>query len=204
MTDPERSQIREEIQQCQERRRLGIPEVQLPPEEPSQVTTQEVDDGPTAPGLEQVDECEEAIRRERLSLLAQHATMEIPTGSGATSSGSTQPLPEEWIVHVEHASFASPHIVTTRLSKRTVLQRHIRSGRTRVIVSGEYVPDAGEGRDSGEEERDSTISAINGGTVKGDHTEDHYIHVGLRSKCNGHSMEGRNEGRSYNVCLGGR
>ena len=109
-----------------------------------------------------------------LSLLAHHVTRELTSGSGAASSGSTQPILEERIVHLEHASYASPSIITTRRSDGAVLQRDRRTGRTRLLVSGEFSPLTGEDHESEEPGQDSTISAINVGAVKGDHSDDHY------------------------------
>ena len=119
------------------------------------------------------DDWEEAVRQERLSFLAQHVVQEVTPGTGATSSGSSQPLLEETI-HLEHASFASPSIVTTRRSDGAVIQRDRRTGRTRLLVSGEFHPPTDNDQQSGEPGPDSSISAINVGAVKGDHSDDHY------------------------------
>ena len=162
MTETEKGDLQRQIQRRQDRRRLRRLALQQVHEETSTTVQATEQTG----GLRQVDEWEEVIRRERLSLLAHHATMEGSTGSGATSSGSTQQLPEARIVHVEHVSFASPYIVTTRRTDGTVLQRDIRTGRTRMLVSGEFVPATGEDHDSEEPGQDSTISAINVGTVR--------------------------------------
>ena len=193
MTDVEKAELRRQIQNRQDRRRMRRLAPQPPPEEPVRVVVQGEDDW------------EEAIRRERLSLLAYHATATLPRGSGSASSGSTEPILEERIVHVEHASFASPYIVTTRRSDGAVLQRDIRTGRTRLLVSEKgFTPVTGEDDESEEPGQDPTVSAINVGTVKGDHSEDHYCMLDSGANVMVNSMEGRNEGRSHNVCLGGR
>ena len=101
---------------------------------------------PPEPG----DAWEEAARRERLSLSAHHVTRELTSGSGAASSESTRPILEERIIHLEHASYASPSIVTTRRSDGAVVQRDRRTGRTRLLVSGEFPPVTGEDHESEE------------------------------------------------------
>ena len=68
MTDPERRQLREEIQQCQERRRFGTLAIQQPPGDAPE--TQASADVQTPYELEQESDWEKAIREERLSLLA--------------------------------------------------------------------------------------------------------------------------------------
>ena len=113
MTDIEKTQLRQQIQRRQDRRRMRRLAPQPPPEEPPRVVVQGE------------DEWEEAMRIERLSWLAHHAVDTIPMGSGSASSGSTQPILEERIVHLEHASFESPSIVTTRRSDGVVL--HIKA-----------------------------------------------------------------------------
>ena len=77
-------------------------------------------------------------------------------------------------IHVEHASIASPYIVTTRhwdfnpLPRGTALQRDIRTGRTRLILTGEYIPYQEE------DDTDHTVSAISMGAVKATTSDDHY------------------------------
>ena len=67
MTDPERSQLRKAIQQCQEHRRLGIPATQDTPGDAPEAQTST--DAQTPQETEQLDDWERAIREERLSLL---------------------------------------------------------------------------------------------------------------------------------------
>ena len=180
MTDVEKTQLRGQIQRRQDERRFGRLALQPPPEEPLQVVVQEGDNNTSGPEAERVDEWEEAIRQERLSLLAHHATMVMPIGSGATSSDSTQLPPDERFIHVEHASSASPNIITTRQWENRTLRRGMAfqvdrlTGRVRVISTGEFIPDTGQDSTTEEIEGDSAVSAINVGAVKGDHSEDHY------------------------------
>ena len=169
MTDPEKSQLRERILRCQEQRRLRAAVVQ-----PAREETQTLHQEPMRVIVHGEDGWEEAVRQERLSLLAHHAMGVLPSEGGATSSGSTQPALEERVVHVEHASFASPSIVTTRRSDGQVLQRNIRTGRTRLLSPGEFIPVLEEEHGTEEAAQDSTVSAINVGAVKGDHSDDHY------------------------------
>ena len=144
MTDAEKTQLKEQIQRRQDKRRFRRVALQPSPEEPLRVAIQEGDNHTIGPEVERLDEWEEAIRQERLSLLARHATMAMPMGSGATSSGSTQLPPEERFIHVEHASSASPNIITTRqwdnrtLPRGMAFQIHRLTGRVRVISTGEF------------------------------------------------------------------
>ena len=167
MTDPEKAHIRERVLRCQERRRMRAITIPPAPEE-HQAPIQE----PVRVILHGEDGWEEAVRQERLSLLAHHVTREVTPGSGA--SGSTQPVLEERIIHLEHASYASPSIVTTRRSDGAAIQRDRRTGRTRLLVSGEFHPPTGNDQEPGGLEPDSSVSAINVGAVKGDHSDDHY------------------------------
>ena len=78
------------------------------------------------------------------------------------------------IIHVEHASFASPSMVTTRRTDGAVIQRDRRTGRTRLIIFGEFQPSTDNDQEAGGADHDSSISAINVGAVKGDHSDDRY------------------------------
>ena len=53
-------------------------------------------------------------------------------------------------------------------------KRDRRTGRTRLLVSGEFTPVNPEDPAPEQLEQDSTISAINVGAVRGDHSDDHY------------------------------
>ena len=180
MTDFEKTQLKQQIQRRQDKRRFRRLALQQASEQPVRTTVQERDTSTTGPEVERLDEWEQAMRQERLSLLAHHATMTIPRGSEATSSSSTQLPPEERFIHVEHASSASPNIITTRQWDNRTLPRGMAfqvdrlTGRVRVISTGEFIPDTGYDSATGETEGDPTVSAINVGAVKGDHSEDHY------------------------------
>ena len=157
MTRTEENQLQEEIQQCRQQRRLRASTIQAVPEE-------------VQPGLQEVDDWEGAIHREWSSLISHNAVLEGTVEDGATASGSIQNTPGEGTIQVEHASVASHTIVTSRywnsnpLPRGTVLQRNLQTGRTRLVLTGEFIPD----------EEDHTVSAINVAAVKGDHTDDHY------------------------------
>ena len=178
MTDPERSQLRKTIHQCQKRRRLGTFTIH-----------QEPMDAPDAHGLEDVqtssesehmDDWNQAIREERLSLLARHAIAEGAGDSEATSSGSTQLPMRERVIHVEHASIASHNWITTRQWNSQVAPRGMAfqvyrpTGRTRLISTGEFIPEAEEEPGSDEVEEGQRISAVSVGAVKSITSEDHY------------------------------
>ena len=128
----------------------------------------------------QLDDWERAIREDRLSLLACHATMEDVGEGSSRSSGSTQIHANERWIHVEHASFASHNVVTTRQWNSQVAPRgmafqvHRPTGRTRLISTGEFIPDTEEDTEQGVVEDDQRISAVSVGAVKSTATEDHY------------------------------
>ena len=75
---------------------------------------------------------------------------------------------------------------------------------TRLLVSGEFPPVTGDDHES--EELGTRFISISDqcGSCKRRSFRRSLLYVGFRSKCDGHSVEGGNEGRSYNVCLGGR
>ena len=127
--------------------------------------------------------------------MAQRVVQEVTPRIGATSSGSSQPLLEE-VIHLEHASFASPSIVTTRRSDGAVIQRDRRTGRTRLLVSGEFHPPTNNDQQSVEPGSDSSISAINVGAVKGDHSDDHYCMLD-----SGARVSGRKECKEITQCV---
>ena len=178
MTDPERSQLRKEIHQCQERRRLGTSTIQQGPEDVPETPALEDVQTPYEP--EHMDEWDRAIREERLSLLARHAIAEGGGGSEATSSGSTQTHTSGRIIHVEHASIASHNWITTRQWNSQVAPRgmafqvHRPTGRTKLIDTGEFIPDMGEDTESGGVEEEQRISAVSVGAAKSTTSEDHY------------------------------
>ena len=171
MTDPEKTRIRERILRCQERRRLRAVAIHPAPEGPQ--TPEEIPETP-----EQLDVWEQAYREERLSLLAQRVTVEQPEG-GTTSSGSTQHAPRETI-DVGHISATSHNIVTTRqwgdrtLPQGMAFQIHRPTGRTRVIYTGEFIPDTGEDSEHDETGEGHRVAAVSVGAVKATRSEDHY------------------------------
>ena len=61
--------------------------------------------------------------------LRQHNIPHNPVYPKQTRKGNST-------IHVEHASFASPSIGTTRRSDGAVIQRDRRTGRTRLLLSG--------------------------------------------------------------------
>ena len=198
MPDSEKARIRAKILRCQDRRRMRA--IAIPPaleeqqalEEPQ--TTEQVFEtpeqaaiglaphtrylGPFGPGTSEEDVWEQARREERLSLLALHATGEQTGEIATTSSGSTQPPLRERI-DVGHISATSSHIVTTRhwqgrtLPQGSAFQIHRPTGRTRIILTGEFIPDVGEDSEYHEAVEDYSIAAVSVGAVKATGSEDH-------------------------------
>ena len=169
MTDPEKAHIRERILRCQERRRMRAAVIHPASEEP-QVPTQE----PVRVILHGEDGWEEAVRQERLFSLSTPGNPGSDSwkwgnfvGFNSTSSGRENHSSRTRI-------FASPSIVTTRRSDGAVIQRDRRTGRTLLLVLGEFHPPTGNDQEPGGLEPDSSVSAINVGAVKGDHSNDHY------------------------------
>ena len=97
----------------------------------------------------------------------------------SSSSGSTQ-APAREVIDVSHISATSVNIVATRQWRNQTLPRgHAfqvdrRTGRTRVILTGEFIPEAEEDSQSAEPEDDHRVSAVSVGTVKATGSEDHY------------------------------
>ena len=121
---------------------------------------------------------ERAAQEERLSLLAQHASQTCPDEGVSSSSGSTQ-APAREVIDVSHMSAASPFIVTTRqwrgqtLPRGQAFQIHTRTGRTRLVRTGEFIPEATEDSPSAEPEDDHRVPAVSVGAVKTTRSEDH-------------------------------
>ena len=81
---------------------------------------------------------------------------------------------------MEHASFASHNVVTTRqwnsqLAPRGMaFQVHRPTGRTRLISAGELIPNSEGETEQGTAEENQRISAVSVGAVKTAASEDHY------------------------------
>ena len=97
----------------------------------------------------------------------------------SSSSGSTQ-APTREVIDVSHISATSPYIVTTRrwgnqtLPRGQAFQVDRSTGRTRVILTGEFIPEAEEDTPSAEPEDDQRVSAVSVGAVRATGSEDHY------------------------------
>ena len=178
MTDTEKASIRERILRCQERRRLRAVAAPLPIEEPQ---AQEEPERPSGSlrDLSESELWEHAAQEERLSILALHASRTSPDEGVSSSSGSTQ-APAREVIDVSHISATSPFIVTTRqwrgqtLPRGQAFQIHTRTGRTRLIRTGEFIPETTEDSPSIEPEDDHRISAVRVGAVTATGSEDHY------------------------------
>ena len=99
--------------------------------------------------MDQMDDWERALHRERVSLISRNAIsfpypMEGTLEGGATTSESIQTTPafQAWN--------------SNTLPRGTVLQRDRLRGRTRMVISGEFIPEVEEPH----------ASAINAGTLK--------------------------------------
>ena len=166
MTDPEKAVIRERILRCQERRRMRAMAVPLPAEEPQ------------VQGLSESELWERAGQEERLSLLALHSSQTHLEEGVSSSSGSTQ-APSREVIDVSHISATSVNIVTTRRWRNQTLPRGQAfqvdrlTGRTRVILTGEFIPETDEETQSAEHEDDHRVSAVSVGTVRTTGSEDH-------------------------------
>ena len=177
MTDAEKAVIRERILRCQERRRMRAVAVPLPIEEPQ---VQEAQARPLR-SLRELTESElweRAAQEERLSLLALQNSQPADEGV-SSSSGSTQ-VPAREVIDVSHISASSPFIVTTRrwrgqtLPRGQAFQIHTRTGRTRLIRTGEFIPETTENSSPTESEEDRRVSAVSVGAVTASGSEDHY------------------------------
>ena len=84
------------------------------------------------------------------------------------------------MIDVSHISATSPYIVTTRQWRNQTLPRgqafqvDRRTGRTRIILTREFIPEAGEETPSGEPEDDHRVSAVSVGAVRATGSEDHH------------------------------
>ena len=178
MTDTEKASIRERILRCQERRRMRSMAVPLPIEEP------QAQEEPSRPSrslrdLSESELWECAAQEERLSLLALDASQTRPVEEISSSSGSTQ-APAREVIDVSHISATSPFIVTTRQWRNQTLPRgqafqiDTRTGRTRLIRTGDFVPETPEEIPSTEPEDEQRVSAASVGAVRATGSEDHY------------------------------
>ena len=178
MTDTEKASIRERILRCQERRRMRAMAAPLPIEE-SQAREEPERPSRSLRDLSESELWERAVQEERLSLLALHASQTCPDEGVSSSSGSTQ-APAREVIDVSHISATSPFIVTTRqwrgqtLPRGQAFQIHTRTGRTRLIRTGEFIPETTEDSPSAEPEDDHRVSAVSVGAVKTSGSEDHY------------------------------
>ena len=163
MTDTEKASIRERILRSQERRRRRAMAAPLPIEESQ---TREEPERPSGSlrDLSESEVWERAAQEERLSLLAQHVSQTCPDEGVSSSPGSTQASTRE-VIDVSHISATSPFTVTTRqwrgqtLPKGQAFQIHTRTGRTRLIRTGEFIPEATEDSPSTEPEDDHRVPA---------------------------------------------
>ena len=178
MTDHEKAVVRERILRCQERRRIVSMRIPPPLEEP------QVPEEPSQPpeslrSLNNPELWERACQEERLSLLALHPSQTYPEERVSSSSGSTQAPPRE-VIDVSHISATSSNIVTTRrwrdqtLPRGQAFQIDRLTGRTRIIWTGEFIPEADEVSESAEPEDDHRVSAVSVGAVRTTGSEDHY------------------------------
>ena len=87
MTDVEKTQLKQQIQRRQDKRRIRRLALQPSSEEPLRATTQGGDNETIGPEVERLDEWEEKMQQETLSLLAHDATMAMPIGSGSNVFG---------------------------------------------------------------------------------------------------------------------
>ena len=178
MTDPEKAVIRERVLRCKERRRMAAMGIPRPLEE-SRVP----EDPPQPPvslrSLTDSELWERARQEERLSLLALHSSQTYPEERASSSSGSTQAPPRE-VIDVGQISATSPNIVITRRWRNQTLpigqafQIDRLTGRTRLIRTGEFIPEADEDPESAESEDENRVSAVSVGAVKATGSEDHY------------------------------
>ena len=129
--------------------------------------------------LSEAEMWEQAGQVERLSLLAMHSSQTDLEEEVSSSSGSTQ-APTREVIDVSHISATSPCIVTTRRWRNQTLPRgqayqvDRRTGRTRVILTGEFIPEADEDTPA-EPEDDHKVSAVSVGAVKATESEDHTV-----------------------------
>ena len=178
MTDPEKAVIRERILRCQERRRMIAMGIHPPLGEP-----QAPEEPPQPPGslhsLSNSELWERACQEERLSLLAMRASQTFPEERVSSSSGSNQAPPRE-VIDASHISATSPNVVTTRrwrdqtLPRGQAFQIDRLTGRTRIIGTGDFIPEADEDPESAEPEEDHSVSAVSVGAVRTTGSEDHY------------------------------
>ena len=178
MTDAEKAVIRERILRCNERRRMRAIAPILPVEEP-QVSEEQSMTSRSLRDLSEDELWERACQQERLSLRDLDASQTIP-GQGASSSSGTTDVPRREVIDVSHISATSPYIVTTRTWRNQTLPRgqafqiDRRTGRTRLIWTGEFIPEAEEDPPSAESQDDHRVSAVSVGAVTTAGSEDHY------------------------------
>ena len=194
MTDDEKAVIRERILRCQERRRMRAMAVPLPIEEP-QVQDEHSRPSESIQTLSDSELWERAAQEERLSLPALHASQRLPDEGVSSFSGSTQAARE--VIDVSHISATSPFIVTTRQWRNQTLpggqafQVDRRTGRARIIRTGEFIPEADEDTQSAELEEDHRVSAVSVGAVRATGSEDHYCMLDSGANVMVFPVEGR-------------
>ena len=195
MTDAEKAGIRERILRCKERRRMRAIAPILPVEEP-QVQEESSRPSRSLRDLSEDELWEHACQRERLSLRDLHVSQTIP-GHGASSSSGSTDIPRREVIDVSHISATSLYIVTTRTWRNQTLPRgqafqiDRRTGRTRLIWTGEFIPEAEEDTPSAESQDDHRVSAVSIGAVKTTGIGGSLLHARFRSQCDGYPMEGR-------------
>ena len=92
---------------------------------------------------------ERACQEERSSLLAMRTSQTFPEERVSSSSGSSQAPPRE-VIDASHISATSPNVVTARrwrdqtLPRGQAFQIDRLTGRTRIIGTGNFIPEADE------------------------------------------------------------
>ena len=175
---PKRQSIRERILRCNERRRRRTIAPILPVDEP-QLSEEQSRTSRSLRDLSEDELWERACQKERSSLRDLDVVQTIP-GQGASSSSGSTDVPRREVIDVSHISATSPHIVTTRTWRNQTLPRgqafqiDRRTGRTRLIRTGEFIPEAEEDPPSAESQDDHRVSAVSVGAVTTIGSEDHY------------------------------
>ena len=176
MSDPERAYIRERILRCQDRRRMRAA-IAPQPVEGSPVREEPERPSRSLRDLSESELWEHAVQVERSSLLALQSSQ--PANRGASSSSGSTQVPARELIEVSNSP-SSPFIVTTRhwrgqtLPRGQAFQIHTRTGRTRLISTGDFVPETTEADSPTESEEDRRVSAVSVGAVTASGSEDHY------------------------------
>ena len=195
MTYDEKAVIRQEVSRCKERRRMRARGIPLPQGEP-QLPEESSHPSDSLQSLSESELWERAGQEERTSLLALQATQTQPGGGVSSSSGSTQDPPRE-VIGVSHISATSQYIVTTRRWRNQTLPRgqafqvDRRTGRTQIIRTGEFIPEATESSGNADPEENPRVFGCKCRGRKSSWVGGSLLYVGFRSQCNGYPMEGR-------------